>query len=336
MTTFELTVLNLKKLSSADLMKSAHGAVKNERHALTIVLRHFREIEARGLHFERGFESLLDFCIKELGYSKPAALRRIGAMRLSREIPELENQINKGEITLSVAAMAQSTFRIQERLSKSEVTDKNFQAVKPLLDVQHKTELLKQLSGQSIEEAQKTLFRHFPSVLNEKILADKKKNISDKLCEIKFVADTELQKEIEDVKFLLSHKNPNMGFAELLKELIQIAKKQIDPRLKKGKVIRREIQTFRSAADLESRYIPQEIKKEVWLRDKGCCQFKDPLTQRICQSRFQLQIEHRIAKALGGSETLENLELLCRNHNYFRATKAFGNFQMKKYSRNIS
>jgi hypothetical protein len=45
-----------------------------------------------------------------LGYSEPEAMLRIQAMRLVRKAPEVENRIEKGELSLTVAAMVQGGF----------------------------------------------------------------------------------------------------------------------------------------------------------------------------------------------------------------------------------
>ena len=50
-----------------------------------LVLDHLREIEARRLHLTRGYGSLFDYVVHELGYTAAAAWRRIKAMRLCEQ-----------------------------------------------------------------------------------------------------------------------------------------------------------------------------------------------------------------------------------------------------------
>ncbi len=73
-----------------------------------------------------------------------------------------------------------------------------------------------------------------------------------------------------------------------------------------------------------SRWIAVDVKRAVYHRDQGCCQFVDPQTGRKCRSEFALQYEHRIPFALGGPSTEDNLELLCSAHNQLRAIQSFG------------
>src|SRR5690606_28359880 len=69
------------------------------------------------------------------------------------------------------------------------------------------------------------------------------------------------------------------------------------------------------------RYIPTQIKKEVWIKSKGQCCYKDPKTGRICGSRKFLEVDHKEAYSRGGASTVENLQLLCSAHNAWKGTR---------------
>ena len=77
----------------------------------------------------------------------------------------------------------------------------------------------------------------------------------------------------------------------------------------------------RSAAD--GRYVPAEIRREVWRRDGGTCTFVGEKGQR-CGSRTRVELDHVIPVAKGGQTTVGNLRLLCSTHNQFEAERAFG------------
>jgi Holliday junction DNA helicase RuvB subunit len=53
--------------------------------------------------------------------------------------------------------------------------------------------------------------------------------------------------------------------------------------------------------------IPSEVRREVWRRDGGKCV--------VCGSRENLEYDHIIPVAKGGSNTARNIELLCEKHN---------------------
>ena len=72
-----------------------------------------------------------------------------------------------------------------------------------------------------------------------------------------------------------------------------------------------------------SRYIPAEVKRLVWARDRGRCSYVNPKTGQRCGSRYMLQMDHIKPYALRGRSTKENMRLLCAGHNKFRARQTF-------------
>jgi len=96
--------LSLKNKNNQTLILDLKDLVSRERQLLTEVLHHLREVEIRHLYLERGYSSLWAFATEELGYSESAAQRRIQAMRLLKEIPEVEEKIESGRLSLSVAS----------------------------------------------------------------------------------------------------------------------------------------------------------------------------------------------------------------------------------------
>jgi hypothetical protein len=80
-----------------------------------------------------------------------------------------------------------------------------------------------------------------------------------------------------------------------------------------------------------SRYIPAQVKRDVYLRDNGECQYVDPITKRKCLSRFKIQYEHIVPFASGGKTSAKNLTLYCATHNQLAALNFFGPEKMNKY-----
>ncbi len=103
--------MNLRKISDPELLANTEKLARQEREILTRVLHHLREIERRRLFSALGYKSLFEYAVKRLGYSDDQAGRRIAAMRLLQEIPEIESKIESGALTLTNIGMAQSLFR---------------------------------------------------------------------------------------------------------------------------------------------------------------------------------------------------------------------------------
>ena len=62
------------------------------------------------------------------------------------------------------------------------------------------------------------------------------------------------------------------------------------------------------------RLIPADVKKEVWVRDKGKCQ--------LCGATDNLHFDHDIPFSKGGSSiTAENVRILCARHNIQKSDK---------------
>jgi hypothetical protein len=58
-----------------------------------------------------------------------------------------------------------------------------------------------------------------------------------------------------------------------------------------------------------SRYVPAQVARAVWTRDRGCCRVPN------CHHRGWVQISHIEERRNGGQPTLENLMLMCAGHN---------------------
>ena len=117
--------LILKKLSSSELITATKLAASDERKATFALIEHLREIDDRLLYLELGFGNLFELAVKELGLSEGSAHRRISAMRLARDIPEVKEKLESGKITLSNAAQVQVALNSvkKKKLTVSEKTD---------------------------------------------------------------------------------------------------------------------------------------------------------------------------------------------------------------------
>ena len=102
-------------LSDRELLRETSNLVRHERHLQGAIIDHLAEIEARGLYLQRGFSSLFDYAVRELGYSDAAAARRIGAMRLCADQPDAREGLRDGSLTLSAAVELQWAFDRQRR-----------------------------------------------------------------------------------------------------------------------------------------------------------------------------------------------------------------------------
>ena len=101
------------------------------------MLAHLREIERRQLFSSLGFSSLFSYAVGHLKYTEDQAYRRISAMRMLRELPEMEEKISSGELSLTNMNMAQSLFK------------------KEIFTREKKKEILQNLENKSAKDAKK-------------------------------------------------------------------------------------------------------------------------------------------------------------------------------------
>ncbi len=329
--------MNLNKLSDKDLLINTKSLTTQEREILTNILDHLREVERRRLYSDLGYRSLFEYAVKELKYSEGQAGRRIQALRLVKEIPEVEEKIESGELNLSHICQAQSYFR---ELKNDPDT--------PSLNKKDKVKVLQQLESKSTREAEKVLISLSPS----KSLAlpkEKERIISEDHRQVSFVITEELKDKLDEVKSLLGPDGQCLSMAQLLERMAEISlrtlnekkfgKKRVQEqpcgkrteetqnklalnsshKLKKSKITPApELGRVKS----ESRYISRAMKYFIWQRDnKRCCQ---------CGSRHHLNIDHIKPFGLGGKTEVSNLRLLCFSCNKRAAIKVYGIEKVEK------
>ena len=69
------------------------------------------------------------------------------------------------------------------------------------------------------------------------------------------------------------------------------------------------------------KHIKITLKRELLKKANHCCEYINPDNGQRCQSTYQLQVDHRIPLARKGTDTPENLRVLCRTHNLYSAKK---------------
>lgn len=196
-------MMNLRTLSDSQLLEKTESLAQRERELLTEILHHLQEIETRRLFSSLGCKSLFDYCVSRLGYSADQAARRIAAMRLLKEMPEIEEKIEQGSLNLTNLGMAQ-------RLFKSEP-----------ISLPEKIEVLRQLENKSTREAEKILIERSaePAVLRP----DRIRVVATDKVEYRFVAEERLASKLEMVKGLLAHTDAADSMAALVDKLCDIA-----------------------------------------------------------------------------------------------------------------
>ena len=242
-------------LSDRELLRETSNLVRHERHLQGAVIDHLAEIEARGLHLQRGFSSLFDYAVRELGYSDAAAARRIGAMRLCADQPDAREGLRDGSLTLSAAAELQWAFDRQRRrgsisraaaiapvgsaagsAAQNDPAADSAPAVPlppaepeppPLvLDAVGRQKLVEEAAGKSARQVRRMLADLDPELAPP---ADRVRPLGDGRYELKASIDAECQQGLEQLRGLLSHVDPRMTLGQLVGRLVKEGLDRHDP-----------------------------------------------------------------------------------------------------------
>lgn len=85
--------MNLHYLTDQSLLQDTKTLAQEYRLVTARLLHYLIEIETRKLYSDLGYSSLFTYIVQELGFSEASASRRITAMRLLVEIPEIEKKL---------------------------------------------------------------------------------------------------------------------------------------------------------------------------------------------------------------------------------------------------
>ncbi|MAV91690.1 MAG: hypothetical protein CL676_09725 [Bdellovibrionaceae bacterium] len=332
--------MNLKELQDQDVLFQTKQMAQKERQLLTQILHLLREVERRKLFCDLGYKSLFEYTVKELKYSEGQAGRRIQAMRLLKELPQLEEKIETGALSLSNISQAQSYFREMNKLTNSKPcagtpnltshSDLGKSTRRHGISSTEKLELLQSLEHKSAREGQKILIRLNP---DQSLPQERQRQISETHIELKFALSEKSLEKLEEVRSHLGARGNLMNMGELVDCMAAIClekpkeknfgKRRTHARSKAPESFTQQARNIatptselrRESSVKPTRYVSRETKHLVWNRDQGRCQ--------NCQGQRNLNIDHILPFALSGNSHPSNLRLLCFHCNQRQAIKAF-------------
>jgi hypothetical protein len=312
----------IKKMTDQQLIISTDKLVAEERRITLEVLLHLREVEVRRLFVDLGFDSMYKYCIQHLKYSEGEAQRRLASARLLRELPEIESQIQTGDLNITNLSAVQSFVRAEKMADKP-------------LTREEKLELISSVENKSTRQVKSELIQqsHQPALLADKFQMAATGILPTQLTKFETSMTEENLELLHEFRNLYAHDLPDLSNQSvlifLLNKAVQQKKKKlglIEKTSQKPNALLPSAANEKSKGKIEKRRKPltAAVKKLVWKRANACCEHVDAKSKARCPSRFALETDHIIAVALGGSDDLENLQLLCRAHNSRRSIKTFG------------
>ena len=261
-------------------------------------------------YLDLGYRSLWECCKRELGLSERAIYYRIAAAREVQRNPQLAGQIRDGRLCITTLAMLTKVM-----------TDENANT------------LVAEAAGKSKREVEQIVARLDPKPIPADVVRAiapepspgkvddllnnaRTEPLTEKLFRRYMTVDIEFEDLLKAACDGLSHAKPGASELDVLKEGLRLVVRESEKR--RGIVDRpRE---DREAIDGD---IPQSVKRAVWKRDCGCCQWR-AADGGICGSTQQVEFHHRQDRAKGGLGSVANVMLLCRVHNQYAAEISYG------------
>jgi HNH endonuclease len=282
---------DLKSLSDELLDQSLLTYVRKEKEVLKEILCHIAEVDRRRLYLTLGYSSLYVYLTERLGYDSGSAQRRLDAARLSLMVPSVIEQIDQGEITLSQVTCLQKSLR---------------QLKEQKISAQTKAEILASIKHKSLEETQAQVSQALNIEIKE---APKVKHQADESVRLEVTLSKTQWEKMKTMRELLSNTLPTGEWDQVLEYL---ATKVIEQKRKTPSTQSLTPASKHQASS--SKHLSVKLKQAALLRDR-CCQYKDQRSGKLCGSRWRLEVDHIHPLWAEGANTLENLRVLCANHN---------------------
>lgn len=315
-------VFNIGHLSNADLLTRFGRLVQTERKITHLVLECIAEIDARKLYLDKAYPSLYEFLVHNFGYSSSAALRRIESARLLREVPEVAAKIESGALNLSQLSKVQQAVRAVQKIEDRK------------LDLEDKRDLLSRIENTTQQQTEVILSQ----ALSLQILTEDKEKIHrDESVTLTITLSKAQMAILKQAQDLIAHAIPEKRWAEAITYLAQkevqrrtklrntksapgSSKSQAAPVVNQDEVQTKNKTTVESDMfKMASARKPlRSTVKKIILNQQRCCQYKDQNTGKICGSTRFLQTDHRQSVWAGGTNELQNLQILCAQHNQLK------------------
>ena len=335
----QIIVDELRTLNEVEFHHQFKSIVGVELAATIRVLHFINDLDRRKSFLEMGYSSVLDYCVRKLGYSRSGAGRRIQAARCAHRHPEVFGLLRARELSVGTAAL-----------------------IEGILSDDNKDEILRRIRGATHREIERVVSEYRPPValrdrfhfvqvpmpapknadaeffgrMCTRSLPEEWRQPMQEKVYVQFLADEEFMKLFEEVRNLMPD-GGEQNIADVMRRVLAEYRDRHSPvarharREAKNGSARLESQRW-ECNSTQSRHIPDEVRDMVFVRDGGQCSFVAADGTR-CQCRKNLQLDHIQPFAAGGTHNPQNLRLLCGAHNRLAAERTMGKHVMQPFWR---
>jgi 5-methylcytosine-specific restriction endonuclease McrA len=270
-------------------LTAAQDYQRTERELFRCLL----DVDRYKVYLSVGATSLFEYAVKTLSLTEPVAYNFVSVVKKSREVPELKQQVESGELSISKARKLVSIIKPENQAELLAFTRKA-----TYRDIEKKIAELSPKKGES---------RLKPSGHEEETLH--------------LTVPSEVANNFRRAQDLLSsRRRRNVDFAECFAEIVHEFLCRMDP-LEKAKrfgvtpkSIRRATKKVEGSVRRRKSVPTAATLRQVDLRDEGQCTHITDGGERCSQRRW-LHVHHIRSKVFGGGNELENLKTLCQAHH---------------------
>jgi hypothetical protein len=346
--------------------------LRDEQGAMADFLLALADFDRKKLWRELGHTSLFYFLHRQLRLSKGAAQNRKTAAELIQAFPEVEAALRAGDLCLSTVnelakvltpenrpEVLPRFFGLSRREAEAVAVSLRPAEVVPVRDVitaiRPATPVLRSDTGRATlpaaspespalrvhSDEPRPLVVHMDEPAAAVVVAapvplaapppprDSVELLDAELARVHVTVSRRFLEKLEAAKDALGHACPEGGAAEILERGLDLVLAQHAKRQGLVEKPRKSRRPSRSDA------IPAAVKREVWRRAGGQCEWRFESGER-CDCRRRLEYDHIEPLALGGESTIDNVRLTCRPHNLLAARRIFGDAVMDRYVRRPS
>jgi hypothetical protein len=235
--------------------------------------------------------------------------------RAAREtISRFARSDRRGEINLSTVV-----------LLRDELTETNYDELVAAVVGKSKHEVQDLIAARHAEPPMPELFEGAGQSVtasmtsSEPMLSARPEQSAPVLHEMKIVVSDELRQKLARAADLMRHRNPSGNLVVIVDRAVDLLIAKLEKE-RLGKTARPQAAPRRPH---RPGYIPRAIRREVFERDGERCTFCDAHGNR-CTATTLLELDHVVARAHGGPDTVGNLRVRCRAHNRLHAERTFG------------
>ncbi len=242
-----------------------------------------------------GFGSIYDWLIKRHKFSESATHRRVQASRLLALVPE--EKFTQGEVNLTTLTQVATSVRKEEKRTGKRLSN------------EAKRELVAKIERKTSAQTEQLLATEFPETSTGK---DSIRALNQDQSRLTTDLPQATLAKLERLKELLGTQNSAEVLDEAFTALLQ------------------KLETKETPRETAAKSLPSKLRRYVIQKAKTC-EYVDPVTGQRCDSTHNLQVDHIIPKAKGGTDQLKNLRCLCRQHNMHAAEQVFSRKYMDKF-----